>query len=151
MAPRDRPSDLGPRRVEEPDETEQAEAALGLFALVRRLRAIGQAPTRDRENAQSQRRVALENIEYLVAVGIGERKMVGRASDHRRPRQHLLGRALDMDREAAVCSLVHGRHEAQGRVEAKEPPPLMLATGDVDVDAQLPGRLEQSDLGRLAA
>ena len=142
---------LRPRRVEQADQSEQAEIVLGVLAERGRLGAVRQAPSRDREDAQPLRRVALEHREHRVAGGVVQRHVIVGAADHRRAFEHLLRRTLGVDGQAAVLALVDRRHQTQRRVEPEQPPPLVLAARNGDVDAELAHRFEHPHLGRLAA
>ena len=94
--------DLGAWRVEERDEAEQAQLALGILASLRGLLGGREPASCDREHAQPLGRVALENGQDLGSVRVRQRDVVVRAADQRRARQHLLGGALRVDGEAPV-------------------------------------------------
>ena len=94
---------------------------------VGRLGPVGQAPAGDGEHAQALRGVALEDRQHLLAVGLASSgRWLSGPPIARRAAQHLLRRALGVDRQRAVLARVHRRHEAQRRVEAVELPPPAL-------------------------
>ncbi len=141
---------VGTRRIEETDEAEQAQVVLGILASVGRRGPVWQAPPGDREDAESLRGPAFEDLEDLGARRVVERDMVVGAADQRRPPEKLFGSALRVNREAAVLALVHRRHQAELRVETVHATPLVFAPRGTDVDAERARRLEETDLGRLA-
>ena len=78
VAARDGVGDLGPRRVEQRDQPEQDEVALGVLARRRAAPAPPGSRRRATRDAESLRGVALENREHRSRpVGIRERHVVG--------------------------------------------------------------------------
>ena len=142
--------DLRPGRIEQRNEPEQDEVALGVLPPLRRQHSLRQPPTGHREHAETLRRVALDHREHPDAVALAERHISAGRSERGRTREHLLRRTLHVQRQPAVTPIVDARHQAQLRVEAVEPASVVLATGDGDVDAERPRRLEQPNLGRFA-
>ena len=87
----------------------------------------------------------------MSRVSVVQRHVIVGAADHRRAFEHLLRRTLGVDGQAAVLALVDRRHQTQRRVEPEQPPPLVLAARNGDVDAELAHRFEHPHLGRFAA
>ena len=145
VAARDRVGDLGPRRVE------AARRARGGRGRARRPRGA-RAARRRRAGAAGRRRAragpaprsARATVEHAGAVGVVERHVAVRRRRSRSQRASTSsGAPLAWTRQAAVVALVDGRHQPQLRVEAVELPPVVLAPGDVDVDAERARGLEQ--------
>ena len=142
---------LGPGRVEERDEPEQGELSLGLLAHRGSVVAGRQLPAGDREDAEPGGGIELDALEHRGPSCVVERLLapVG-AKDRNGAAEHRLGRPLRVDDEAAGI-VVDGGHQPQRRIEPEDLPPVTLAAGDGDVRPEQLRRLEQPDLGRLAA
>ena len=98
---------LRPWGIEENDQAEQAQIALGVLPPLGWRRAVRKAPACDGQHAQPLRRIAFDREEHPLPVALGKGHVVVRPPDRAGAAKHLLRRPLRMHGDAPVLAFVN--------------------------------------------